>query len=104
VRNLADLGGTYPEVLELVRQAGNYRCLNCPVAVDALPQAVSVFDLAKDGAHHPDLLQTDEEILHARDDFGATPTLYDKPNGQRMRSVLEKADAVRSRRPTRSAE
>jgi hypothetical protein len=44
--NLAELGATYLEVVELLRQAGNYHCLNCPLAVDALPQAPPVADLA----------------------------------------------------------
>src|SRR5262249_14159718 len=77
LQNLADLGATYPEVVEFLRQAGSYRCLSCPVVIDALPQAVSVFDLAKDGALHPELLKTDADILKAKDEFGATPTLYE---------------------------
>lgn len=47
IRVLADLGGTYPEVIDFLHQAGAYRCLNCPVAVDALPQAASVYDIAR---------------------------------------------------------
>ncbi len=50
LRLLADLGGTYPEVMDFLRQAGEYHCVTCPVAVDALPQAPSVYELARDGA------------------------------------------------------
>ncbi len=80
LHNLADMGAMYPEVVELLRQAGKYQCLNCPVAVDALPEGVSVYDLARDGVRHQDNLLTadDQEILRARDEFGATPTLYDR--------------------------
>jgi flagellar P-ring protein FlgI len=82
IRNLADMGGMYPEVVDVLRQAGTYHCLNCPVGVDALPQAASVFDLAKYGDKHPDLLEAGDEVLKSRDDFGATPTLFDKGSGR----------------------
>jgi hypothetical protein len=83
LRTLGDMGGTYPEAVEFLRQAGTYRCLSCPVAVDALPQATSVYELARDGGRHPDLQAGDAEVLQARDQFGATPTLYDKGEGRR---------------------
>jgi hypothetical protein len=75
---LAAQGGTYAETVDLLRQVGTYECLSCPVAIDALPDAVSVYDLAKSGADHPDLLRTDDEILAARDELGSIPTLYQK--------------------------
>jgi hypothetical protein len=78
LRNLAEMGGLYPEVVDLLRQAGTYQALTCAVAVDAYPQGVSVYDLAQKGATDPDLLRTDEEILNARDDFGAMPTLFER--------------------------
>jgi hypothetical protein len=78
IRNLADMGATYPEVAEFLRQAGDYRCLNCPVAIDALPQATSVYELVKGGGAQPEILKTDAESLRAQEAFGATPTLYEK--------------------------
>jgi hypothetical protein len=83
LRSLADMGGQYPDVVELVRQVGSYQCLSCPVAVDALPQAVSVYDLAKGGAGDGDAVANDQEILKAQSEFGATPTLYDKSDSHR---------------------
>jgi hypothetical protein len=46
LEHLADLGATYPDVVELLRQAGTYHCLTCPLAVDALPQSTPVPELA----------------------------------------------------------
>jgi hypothetical protein len=89
---LADMGGMYPEAVELIRQAGTYNSLSCPVAVDALPQAISVYALAKEGANNPDFLTSDKEILDAREDLGATPTLFDKSNGRRPQYSVEGKD------------
>jgi hypothetical protein len=93
IRRLADLGGTYPDVVELLRQADRYRCLSCPVAMDALPQATSVYELARAGASNPEYFRTDEEILSARHDFGATPNLFDI--GQRPRITPPEAKLQR---------
>jgi hypothetical protein len=49
LRAMADLGAQYPEVLTLIQQAGTYDRLTCRVRVDALPQAASVYDVAKLG-------------------------------------------------------
>jgi hypothetical protein len=89
---LGDMGALYPEIVELLRQAGSYQCLNCPLAEDALPQAVSVYDLARNGANNPEFQQTDDEIMKARDDFGATPTLYQKSDLPSKNMTSEPAD------------
>jgi len=78
LRTLAELGGMYPEAFDMLRQAGDCRCVSCPVAIDALPQAVSVYDLAKKGG---EFLKVDQEIRNARLEFGQTPTLFDKGVG-----------------------
>src|SRR5262249_33844861 len=78
LRTLADLGAGYGEAVEVLRRAERLQCLSCRVVVDALPQATSVYDLAKAGARDPELLQTHPEILEAKADFGATPTLFEK--------------------------
>ncbi len=98
LRTLAALGGTYPEAVEVVRRADHCRCLNCSVAVDALPQAVSVYDLAKAGSGDSELLKTHPEILGAKADFGATPTLFE--TGGRSRSAIDAdEEALRDRKP-----
>jgi flagellar basal body P-ring protein FlgI len=89
---VADMGGTYPDVTELLRQAGNCRALTCRVAVDELPQATSIFELARAGAKKVDGHKLDEEILNARLDFGTTPNLFEAGVGRKRRSS-DDADA-----------
>jgi hypothetical protein len=78
LRTLAEMGGEYADAVEVLRRADQLQCLSCPVVVDALPQATSVYDLAKAGAGDPELLKTHPEILAAKADFGSTPTLFEK--------------------------
>lgn len=88
VRAVADQGGAYPDVVELLRQAHHCQTLNCAVAVDALPQATSVYDLARAGKNDPNV-KTDIEIFEAKADFGSTPTLFES-TGRRSRSAFLK--------------
>jgi hypothetical protein len=78
LRTLGELGATYSEAVEMLRQADSCQSVSCPVLVDQLPQAMPVQELARAGARDPELLQMDKEILSARPDFGDTPTLYQK--------------------------
>jgi hypothetical protein len=89
IRTMALMGAGYPDVVELLRRVERAQCLSCRIAVDALPQAVSVQDLAKAGAGDPEMLKTHPEILDARADFSATPTLFEKEPGRRTRSERE---------------
>jgi hypothetical protein len=76
LHTLADLGGSYPEAFELLQQAHRCQCLSCRVRCDALPQAVSVYDLVKAGrgeAGSEDVLQ----VAPIGQDLGLTPTLYE---------------------------
>ena len=96
----ADLGGAttgregvcgeYTDAIEVLRRADQLQCLSCPVMIDALPQATSVYDLAKAGAGDPELLKTNPEILDARADFGSTPTLFEKGPAGRSRSAISR--------------
>ncbi len=106
LRTLADLGGQYPDAVEFLRQADRHEGLSCRVAIDALPQKTEVFQLAKAGAGDPDLLVTDEEILRAKADFGATPTLFEKNAGRRSRSASwqDEEAALRDRQPKSTRE
>jgi Flagellar P-ring protein len=92
LRVLAELGAGYPEVVEFVRQAKRCDCVNCPVEFDQMPQAVSVHELARAGTGASDVLSSDEEVLLARPDFGATPTLYQLDNGRKLRHAAEGDD------------
>lgn len=86
LKNLADLGGQYPDVVELLQQADRIQCLNCPVAVDALPMATSIYKLAQANADGEDGAEADDaELVKARPDFGATPTLFEDGNRRKKR-------------------
>lgn len=92
LRSMADMGGMYPEVVELLRQAGSCQTMTCGLAIDALPQATSVYELAKNGSENPDFIKTDQEILDAKADFSATPTLFEKSASRRARPTVTNDD------------
>lgn len=102
LRALADLGAAYPEVVEVVRQAKSCDCVTCAVEADALPQATSVYALKKAGERAKargegqalDAGAEDEEILNARLEMGATPTLFEKEESARARTY-DAGDAPR---------
>lgn len=115
LRTLADMGASYPNVDELLTQAdrcvhrGGSRCLSAPLAIDALPQETSVFDLAKSGAGNLDFTKDDrDEINNARSDIGATPTLFEKSSTRRTplppASDLEELEPQPTLDPKRSAQ
>lgn len=98
IRTMADQGAQYPEVVELVGQVDRCRSLTCNVAIDALPQATSIYELAQGGKDR-EFLRTDPEILKAKADFSPTPNLM--ATSHRPRGDAEKtAEAsVRERKP-----
>ena len=73
---VSELGGTYADAVELLRQADECRGLSCALKVDALPKAPSVYDLAKAGLDAGD----------AKAEIGATPTLYERPAAAKPRN------------------
>jgi hypothetical protein len=92
LHTLADLGGQYPDAVELLVQADKCRCVSAPLAIDALPQSTSVQQLAKAGRDDPEIQKTDPELLNAREEFGMTPTLFEKA-GDRRRTATEGGEA-----------
>lgn len=78
LRTLGEMGAMYPDVVDLLRQAQMGERLTCQLAVDALPQATSVFQLAQNGAADLDFQKDRDEIRNAEADFTATPTLFDR--------------------------
>jgi hypothetical protein len=78
LRTFADLGGMYPEAVELLQQAQECQCLSCRVRVDAMPQATPVVELVKAGRAAA-AGGTDEvlDVLPGNQDLGVTPTLYE---------------------------
>ncbi|MFL5244037.1 MAG: flagellar basal body P-ring protein FlgI [Gemmataceae bacterium] len=89
VRNMARMGARYPEVIEMLHQAGSCKCLSCELAVDALPQAITVRELAKAGIHSKgkeidlDDDGADAEIQKAQSDLGITPNIFQKDSNRR---------------------
>jgi hypothetical protein len=101
LHKLADMGATYSDAFEVLRKADHFQCLSCRLAVDALPQATSVYDLAKAGAGDPELLKTHPEILNAKADFGATPNLFEKGRGQSHPVIEQDEDTTPRERKTK---
>jgi len=101
IRKVAELGGDYAAVTDLLRQARRCECLTCAVEVDALPQATSVYALKRAGqrakarADGQPAADDDEEVLSTRLDLGATPSLFERDGGRPLRS----ADAAARDRP-----
>jgi hypothetical protein len=76
IRSLGQLGATYPDVVEFLLQAQRTRCLSCRLAIDALPEAVSVQELAAAGALDS---QTNNSAEQHDASLGALPNLFINP-------------------------
>jgi hypothetical protein len=96
---LADMGAAYGDVVGLLRQAGDYECLSCPLAVDALPQAISVVDLAQKGADDPELLQADQAVRDTHEELGTMPTPQEQQSPASDSPADTGSDAKRSADP-----
>ncbi len=57
LRTMAYLGAEYPTAVDLLRQANDLKCLNCSVAINAVPQPTPLEELAK-AAQDPNFLTT----------------------------------------------
>jgi hypothetical protein len=77
---LAKMDATYPEVVDLLLEAANHKCLNCPVTLNALPQVPSAEELVESGKNGDDVLDLGGQEL------GATPTLYERNRAPRSQS------------------
>jgi hypothetical protein len=87
-------------VVEVIRQAHRCEVVSCPVAVDALPQATSVYELAQAGRGLRRLGGSEGDTALAKSDLGATPTLFETA-GSRGRSPLgSDEDALLRRKPS----
>jgi hypothetical protein len=99
LETLADMGGGYAEAVEVLRQAGSCQCLSCPLGVDQLPQAVSMQELARASAEDPSLRRLDGQVLQAKPDSGATPTLYEMGGRRETLAGGTEDEPARARRP-----
>ena len=70
---LAKMDATYPEVVEILVAAANGKQVNCPVALNALPQVPSAEELAASGKNGQNLLDLGGQEL------GDTPTVFERP-------------------------
>ena len=76
LQTLADMGALYPDVTELLRQADTTQALTCRVRNDALPQAVSVYDLVKAGKMKKGKNEEFGLAMDTRPDPSATPNFF----------------------------
>jgi hypothetical protein len=74
LRTTSELGGMYPEAIQLLKQADRCEVLTCRVRFDAMPQAVSAEELVKAGKEK---MGEGGELVVPAEDLGVTPTLYD---------------------------
>jgi hypothetical protein len=94
LRTMADLGASYPEVIALLQQAHSTGSVSCRIRCDALPQAVSVWELEHIGKTG-DLSQ----LLPAGQDLGVTPTLYELGVPSRSTQVRQQQTMLNDARP-----
>jgi hypothetical protein len=97
LRAEAELGGMYPEAVQLLRQADHCEALTARVRFDAMPQAVSAEELVKAGKQKGG---DGSELVLPAEGLGATPTLYDigKPEGDWQKHTTQvDGDAGRAR-------
>jgi hypothetical protein len=66
LRTVAELGGQYPDVIELLRQVDRHGCMTAKVRFDAAPVVVPIEDLAQEGKS-PRLLRPEEDALADRE-------------------------------------
>ena len=95
---LAEQGASYPEVVELIRQADSCRNLSCRVRQDALPQVVTAEALALAGRQRRQPAAepgTDVvEIIKPDKELGPTPALYQAAGGRRSITLDSDARAL----------
>jgi hypothetical protein len=79
LEKVAEMGGTYADAVDLLKQAHEGGVLSCPLWVDAVPQAPSVEELAQ-GGRLPNFLG---ETASVNRDDPPTPTPLRQLNGTR---------------------
>jgi len=88
LRKMASLGAGYSDVFTLLLKAQQQGCLTCRVAVDAVPQAPSVYALVNQAAlqgFEPDETENADEAV----DMGMTPNLFSIPTRRTPRPGSE---------------
>jgi hypothetical protein len=95
IRTLAKAGASYPEVVEILRQADGCKSMTCRVRNDALPQVLTVEQLVAAGREQLGKESASRvQVIKPDASFGATPTLYQKATARRRGPLDEDARAL----------
>jgi flagellar basal body P-ring protein FlgI len=76
IKTMAEMGALYDDVATMLLQARDTKCLNCALALDAVPKAAPIKTLADD-AHVDKKLENEAELLKALSPD--SPNLFDRP-------------------------
>lgn len=79
LRTMAALGAGYPEALELIQQADNCKSVSCRVRRDALPQTLTVQELARIARTGKGADLTENDLRRSGSEPGALPGLFASP-------------------------
>jgi Flagellar P-ring protein len=101
LRTLADLGASYPEAIEILQQADQSKSLPCRLRADALPQMISVEELAEAGKKKADGTAAGGGVLLTNEEIGATPGLFDNQRPPKANPFGDGAPVQPERKPDR---
>ncbi|MFM7538865.1 MAG: flagellar basal body P-ring protein FlgI [Planctomycetota bacterium] len=93
LRTMAHLGAGYPEALELIQQADNCHSVSCRVRRDALPQTVTVQELARIGKQGKADDLSASDLQKTGSELGALPDLFASPSRKPKASVSSSSEA-----------
>jgi hypothetical protein len=92
LRTMAHLGAGYPEALELIQQADNCHSVSCRVRRDALPQTVTVQELARIGRQGKTDDLSASDLQKTGSELGALPDLFSSPAAKPKASVSSSSE------------
>lgn len=101
LHTMAEMGCMYPEAVALLQQADSAGILSCRLRCDALPQAVTVYELENLGKNKSNAKDADAELVPAGQDLGATPTLFEKGLPSQMDRVRQQQLLMEDRKSPR---
>ncbi|QVL30597.1 flagellar basal body P-ring protein FlgI [Telmatocola sphagniphila] len=87
IRTMAGMGAGYSEVVQLVKLADKTHCLNCKLAVQALPKSLRIQELGESGKNDP-TLKTEAELMQKAQSKGEGTALFD--NSSKSKEVTKK--------------
>ncbi|MDR1484753.1 MAG: flagellar basal body P-ring protein FlgI [Planctomycetaceae bacterium] len=69
IRAVVDIGGTYPDVVQMLCQADQKKCLSCPLKIDSLPEANRFYQRKIEKQTETETGKTDKPKTKLRDRF-----------------------------------